>query len=119
MTDIWSKLEDNAYTNKVPYPDRPRKPQLNRDSTADEFRRHADALEAYDCAMVQYRAEKAEHSRQSAELENQFQSDLEDHFGMKGHPKAGLLYWKAYDRGHSAGLHEIANVYADLVELVL
>lgn len=118
MSTVWDKLEANAYRNKAPYPEKPRKPFLSKNATADEFRRHADALEAYDQAMVGYRAEVAEYNRKTAELESEFQEDLEAYYEMKGHPKAGLLYWKAYERGHSGGMSEVANEYSDLVELV-
>ena len=44
--------------------------------------------------------------------------DLEAFYGMRGHPKAALLYGKAWEMGHHAGLQEVANYYDDLVELV-
>ena len=34
------------------------------------------------------------------------------------HPKADLLYSKAYEMGHSAGYHEVWNIMQDLVELI-
>lgn len=118
MNDVWNKLEANAYRNKNPYPEKPKKPYLNRDSGPDGFRAHADALEIYDNRMKIFREEVAHYNAISASLENDFRNDLEEYFGVTTNPKKDILYWKAYQHGHSSGLHEIANVYSDLVELI-
>jgi hypothetical protein len=47
-----------------------------------------------------------------------FENALQEEHGMKGHPKAGLLFYKAWDKGHSSGHYEVALAYADLLELV-
>ena len=39
--------------------------------------------------------------------------------GTEDNPKADLLWQKAWEQGHSSGLHEVAIVYADIAELVL
>lgn len=51
-------------------------------------------------------------------LSEEFKADLETEFEMKNHPKANLLYMKAYEFGHSSGFSEIYHYYAQLVELV-
>ena len=38
--------------------------------------------------------------------------------GIEGNPKAHILWRKAWEMGHSAGLHEVEIIYADLVELI-
>lgn len=38
--------------------------------------------------------------------------------GLVGHPKAGLLCWKAWEIGHSAGFDEVSHYYRDLAELL-
>jgi len=48
----------------------------------------------------------------------QFRKDLEEVTGMKGQPKADMLWIKAWNMGHSAGLYEVMNVYFDLIDLV-
>lgn len=116
--NVWDKLEANLYKNQDPYPIQPRKPRLGDKATPAEHRAHADALEAYEAALQEFKQQEQAWRVQSGELESQFQTDLEAHYDMTGHPKAGLLYWKAYDRGHSGGMAEVANVYSDLVELV-
>lgn len=116
--DFWEKLANNYYKNLKPYPREPTRPHLKESATAAEHRAHADLLDAYAQALCEFQRAKNDWLAESSKLENQFQSDLEAYYEMTGHPKAGLLYWKAYDRGHSGGLQEVANAYSDLVELV-
>lgn len=56
-------------------------------------------------------------------LQQQLRADLEGDNGTTpariGQRKADLLWAKAWDHGHSAGLHEVAFWYVDLAELVL
>lgn len=116
---VWTKLEDNAYRNRDPYPERPRKPAMSSTATPAQIRDYADKLEQYDHQLKLWRADVAAWNARSAALEAEFCRDLEVEFGMVDHPKAKLLYGKAWQMGHAAGLHEVANCYSDLVELVL
>lgn len=56
-------------------------------------------------------------------LRQRLRADLESDNGTTpariGQQKADLLWAKAWDHGHSAGLHEVAFWYVDLAELVL
>jgi len=64
------------------------------------------------------KAARAAYGAETARLEALFRSDLEDEHDMKGHPKANMLFSKAWSLGHSAGYSEVANYYDDLVDLV-
>jgi hypothetical protein len=66
-----------------------------------------------------HRLDLAAHYSRSAALEAEFRHDLEVTYHMVGHPKADLLYGKAYQRGHSGGHSNVASEYADMVELVM
>lgn len=44
--------------------------------------------------------------------------ELAKEHGLTGHPKANLLYSMAYDRGHSAGMEEVADIYGTLADLL-
>lgn len=44
--------------------------------------------------------------------------ELAKEHGLTGHPKANLLYSMAYDRGHSAGMLEVAEIYETLADLL-
>lgn len=47
-----------------------------------------------------------------------FKQDLFDELSISDNPKRELLYAKAWDHGHSAGLYDVYNVAQDLVELI-
>lgn len=116
--NVWDKLSANAYRNLEPVPESPRKPRLMPDATPVQVRAYADALEAYDAAKKTHREQMAAYYARSTALEAEFRHDLEVEYDMVGHPKADLLYAKAYELGHSGGMQEVANYYSDLVELV-
>lgn len=118
MIDIWKNLQNEVYVNKNVYPVRPLKPQIALTASPIEFRNHADLLDKYDEQMTAFRVELAHYHAVSAALESEFKSDLEVYFGVIDNPKCDLLYHKAWEHGHSAGLYEVANVYSDLVELI-
>lgn len=50
-------------------------------------------------------------------IEN-LKSELEHEFEVSTHVKKDLLFYKAWDRGHSCGYYEVIMVYEDLVELI-
>ena len=116
--DVWQKLEAQAYRNPEPYPQAPLKPRLNVKGSADEMRVYADALDVHDELMKVYREMLVAYNVRSVALEAEFRRDLDAHYDMVGHPKADLLYGKAYQMGHAGGMQEVANYYSDLVELV-
>lgn len=118
--DVWEKLETNAYRNPDPMPQKPRKPMLTFATveSSTQVREYADRLDEYEILMKSHREVMASYNARSAALEAEFRHDLEVYFGMVGHPKADLLYHKAYERGHSGGMQEVANHYSDLVDLV-
>jgi hypothetical protein len=65
-----------------------------------------------------YRAAYYAYNAETARLMVLFQTDLEKDNDMIGHPKAELLFRKAWEMGHSAGFHEVKGHYEDLLELV-
>ena len=119
MSNVWEKLEANAYRNPEPFPPAPKKPRLLATATPAEVRVYADQLEQFDHEMKTHRERVAAYHARSVALEAEFRRDLEVTFLMVGHPKADLLYGKAWQLGHAGGLLEVANAYSDLVELVL
>ena len=68
-------------------------------------------------------AQRKARSSDETRLQQQLRADLEGDSGTTpaqiGQRKADLLWAKAWDHGHSAGLHEVAVWYANLAELVL
>lgn len=69
-------------------------------------------------AKAQRRAELFEKNKEARQREEALKARLEDEHGLREHPKRELLWSKAWDLGHSYGLSEVENYYADLAELL-
>lgn len=116
--DLWTKLAARAYHNTDPLPIKPRKPVLNtQTATPDEVRTYADQLETYNSRLLKYDFDMMVYLERSVALEAEFRKDLEVSHNMVDHPKADLLYGKAYERGRAPS--EVAMAYADMVQLVM
>ena len=57
-------------------------------------------------------------NEEARRLTDELRARLERENGVVGHPKAALLWSKAWEHGHSAGLSEVESWYDDLVELI-
>jgi hypothetical protein len=62
-------------------------------------------------------AAKAYHE-DCTRLSAEFRADVLADLGITDHPKADLLFSKAYDMGHSSGFSEVYSYAQDLVELI-
>lgn len=118
----YQKFIDGEYTNKAPYPTRPVEPTVLRKRARELTEAERDSLAevslAYENAKAAYDVARRQHGAESGRLNALLQSDLEAEYGVAGHPKADLLWSKAYDRGHAYGMGEVINVWTDLVELI-
>ena len=126
---VRDKLKDGAYISKVVVPERPLRRSSKIDVTkvtdAQLSQARTDALSAESLMEVYYQAYEAYYQAYDAylsdthRLEAAFKADLEAEFGLSRHKKAGLLWHKAWERGHSSGLGEVLSAYEDLAELLL
>lgn len=55
---------------------------------------------------------------ESSRREGEFKRALFEREGLTGNSKVEACYSKAYERGHSAGLAEVANIFIDLADLI-
>lgn len=120
-TTVREKLSVGAYKTKLSWPETPKEPDVLK-----KLARHLTDEEAASLTEVRAAFKAAEKAAKSAErayradvsrLEDQLRTDLEAEHGMAGHHKADLLWEKAWERGHSCGLSEVASNYEDLVVL--
>lgn len=111
-------MDFDKYKNTMKYPDRPAKPMLAKDAKPSDIRKHADAVEKYQAEEEKYKQARREYNEHEGMLINMFKQDALEDLGLTDHPKADLLYSKAYERGHSAGLNEVWQVMEDLAELL-
>lgn len=63
---------------------------------------------------VAFEAAKAVYDAEELRLQQKFKDDITAHFGLTGHPKADLLFDKAWSRGKSNGYSEVFYIYDDL-----
>ena len=65
------------------------------------------AVNKQNSRKFEMKSDKKEHKAQ-----------LEKQFHIVGHPKADLLYARAYEFGHSSGYSEVEYFYSELIELI-
>jgi hypothetical protein len=119
---VYDKLRRNAYRNTDDWPKTPVKPipvfSLVTEANAADLRAYASSLEAWEIEAAIAKQKQDSWTEKHSTLENQFRTDLEAETGMTDHPKAELLYWKAYERGHSSGVDGVYDAYMNMLELV-
>jgi hypothetical protein len=112
---------EGAYKTKLPYPDRVHEPAVLRkrakELTPDELASIPTVLAEFEAAKIAERAARMAYSDDNGRLLDQMRVDLEAEHGMTGHPKAAMLWAKACEDGHSAGIGEVCSVYENLVDL--
>ena len=65
-----------------------------------------------------YRAARTAYRAEQGRLQEEFKRDLFEEHGVTDHPKAERCYALAWEKGHSAGLQEVANFFDDFVDLI-
>jgi len=65
-----------------------------------------------------FRTDKVGYRVEKRKLEEQFQRDVEEHFGTVGNPKAQRFWELAWEFGHSFGFSEVYNYYSEWVDLI-
>lgn len=91
MKTVYDKIKAGAYENAVEYPSRS---APNRAERQMEYRKGQMVAEA------------------------RFKADLEEEFGLSGHPKAQRLFDLAWQEGHSSGYNEVLNYYSEFSDLL-
>ena len=67
----------------------------------------------------EYNAARKAHNAEAKALEQEFERDIFEEFGVMDHPKAAKVMSMAWERGHSEGLHRVYEEFSELVELIL
>ena len=107
------------YKVNMPYPTRSPKPKLPKEASAAEVRAFADALEAWENGQSEYDEQMRKYREAEMEVHARFKKDVLEKNGLKDHPKADLVYSKAWEHGHASGFHDVAYWVGELAELVL
>ena len=130
MMSVLAKIEAGDYDTKLPYPEKPKKPiksGTNADSTA--FINYGHELALWESKDAEYLEARRIWVADQTRLEGEFRDDLLIELGLAArlpdgqvqvtHPKAALLFNKAWDRGHSSGFVEVFHAAQDLAELLV
>jgi len=112
-------MDYDKYKNTKPYPAMPPKPRLPKHPTAAEARDYADGLEAYETAMVAYRAARDDYHAEQARMDEQFKQDALADVGLTGHPRADKAYAFAWDHGHASGYSEVYYYLSDVADVLI
>lgn len=117
MTDYlvseFGDLED--WIKELEYPKSPQKPIKNYDETYSDFGLRMDAHEKDKAKWVVLRDE---YHQAVGRIEDSFRQALFVELGIENHPKRDKFYAKAWEHGHSSGLHNVANDLVDLLDLM-
>jgi hypothetical protein len=118
---VAQKIYVEYYSPKTKFPTEPQKPNTVVDVAI--FSEAAIALiraaaKSFDESSKKYLEDREAYWAECARVEAEFRSDLERENEMVGHPKADVLFAKAWERGHSSGFGEVLAAYEDLIVLV-
>ena len=105
-----------------PYPKCPIKPTKPVDMLdVNALKTYTEEVEKYNIEIAKYNDIVSKRREKEKELDKKFKQHLaEDNNKYYGFSDeiCELIYNKAYDDGHSSGLHEIASKYEELSEFV-
>ena len=102
--------------NDLNYPNKPAKPRLSANPTADEARRYADELEAYEIKLAKYRDRYEDYTRSLNGRLFELKTRLRDHYAITD-DQMHLLWGRAWEDGHAEGLPLVADIFDNLYEL--
>ena len=108
------------YKVTIPYPEKPRKPMMPRAVLAENARKWADDLEAYEQELEVWTVKMDEYKRASNDLQQKFKEDVLRENGLEGHHKAEKVYSLAWSEGcrSGEGYAGVMNWVETLAELV-
>jgi hypothetical protein len=83
----------------------------------DDFQPPDKCVEEYDLDEVSYNAHIKLYQDESIKLQNEFRKDLILKYEMNKHPKANVIFDKAWDIGCSSGLQSVEYYFTDIMDL--
>jgi CRISPR/Cas system CSM-associated protein Csm4 (group 5 of RAMP superfamily) len=102
------------------YPEKPKKPKLSDKANSKEAKQYSE-----DLALWEYQMEKYEEARLIVQKHNDgVEAHVENYIkkaaGLRNFNQAqqDLLWYRAWDKGHSSGYSEVYNCLCNLVEFI-
>ncbi len=119
---VLDKIRRGDYKSRSSYGPKPQKdPRLDVSAgdLSEEVLSEIPAIKKqYEEALLKWEEDRINYGREESRLVNEFENDLATECGVATNSKRGLLWNKAYERGHSGGLEEVYSAYLDMVELI-
>lgn len=107
------RYQDITYPQTPKYP---AKPQLDK---PELWRKFVDELETYHKLYEEYKKELASHEHAIEQFEENFWKEVFYHEKVsQEHPKAQLAKDLAWERGHSCGYDEVADIFAEYAQFL-
>lgn len=97
-------------------PVKPKRPVLGPNPHPDDARAWADAMEAYEPKMAEYKLRYEEYTRSINGRYYELKTRLRDDHVITD-AQMHLLWGKAYEDGHSEGLHRVVALFEELYDL--
>lgn len=124
--DIWMTLRDRIrrgdFRPNVEIIASPPTPELLQKPVAKmsdpEFQQLAQVRSDWERACAKARKSLRDHQRATENGVEAFKEGLEREYGMTGHPKADLLFDKAWMARHEDGFESVMDWYADMLDLL-
>lgn len=110
----YSEIEA-AYYN-ISYPVRPVRPATISLKSAADYRLYADLITSYENEVVEYTNAREAFNAARNELMNVWNAKLRAEYSHLNDLTYDAVYAKAYEDGHSSGLHEIRNSMDDIAD---
>lgn len=120
-SDKISDVEDFLKDFEILIPRRSEKPFiLSSNLHPDDYRKHADALEAYNKSLAEYKDIDKKAREYNASVNALIEEYIRDSSGLNDivpEEYRAKTYSVAYDLGHSSGYSEVRNYLYDLVNI--
>lgn len=120
---VIERIRVGHYKPTMEYPRKPVSPTILYtrvvDLSADEVASLLEVKATYEEEVRVYNEQRAIYNANNGGVVGDLQGDLEEEYGLVGHPKASKLFEIAYDMGHSGGMEDVANYYCHLSELLI
>lgn len=105
----------------VDYPIKPRKPALPCDKDGPEaFREYATKLEEWESLLEEYKEKRSSIQKLETERTQEFKEELFSLYAFAGTSREAfeIIFQKAWEDGHSDGLHSVTHHVDELCEFV-
>lgn len=102
-----------------PYPEKPKKPVLDRNHNAEQAKVYAILMLSYENAFAEFEKARMEYLNHKGMIEHQIREMIRRESGSDDIPEQ--YRWKiwelAWQEGHSAGYHEVYQWLCKFVEI--